>query len=61
MTLERLCTNFGDFWAKSVGVVSKNVFDKSWPGGGVRGGPCEKSGLEVVNWPQCMCVCANLA
>ena len=48
MTLERLCTNFHDFRAKSVGVVSKNVFDKGRPGGGARGGLCEKSGLKVV-------------
>ena len=48
MTLERLCTNFRDFTAKPVGVVSKNVFDKGVPGGGARGGPCEKAGLKVV-------------
>ena len=57
MTLERLCTNFRDFRAKSVGVVFQNVFDKGRPGGGARGGPCEKSGLEVVIWhPRCVCV-----
>ena len=28
--------------------MSKNVFYKKHPGGGARGGPCDKSGLEVV-------------
>ena len=28
--------------------VSKNMYDKGGPGGGARGGRCEKSGLEVV-------------
>ena len=33
------------------------MFDKGRPGGGARGGPCEKSGLEVVIWhPRCVCV-----
>ena len=48
MTLERLCSNFRDFWAKSIGVVPKNVFHKGRPGGGAIGGACEKWGLEVV-------------
>ena len=42
MTLERLCINLCDFLAKSVGVVNKNVFEKGWPGGGARGGPCDR-------------------
>ena len=42
MTLERLYINT---------VVSKNAFDKGGPGGGARGGPCEKAGLEVVIYP----------
>ena len=48
MTLEILCTDLCDFRAKSVGAVSKNVFNKKRPGGGTRGGPYEKAGLEVV-------------
>ena len=33
------------------------MFDKNRPGGGARGGPCEKSGLEVVIWhPRIVCV-----
>ena len=56
--MDRLCTNFRDFRAKSVGVVSKNVFDKGGPGGGARGGPCEKAGLEVVIYPP-RSVCAK--
>ena len=56
MTLEILCTDLCDFRAKSVGAVSKNVFYKKRPDGGARGGPCEKSGLEVVIWhPRSVC------
>ena len=41
--------------AKSVGAVSKNVFNKRTDGG-ARGGPCEKSVLEVVIWhPRSVC------
>ena len=57
-SLEILCrpTDLCDFRIKSVGAVSKNVFDKKRPGGGARGGPCEKSGLEVVIWhPRSVC------
>ena len=40
MTLEILCTALRDFRAKSVGAVSKNVFCKSRPDGGVRWDRC---------------------
>ena len=46
-----------DFWRKSVGAVSKkSVLDYNLPGGGARGGPCDKSGLEVVICTQGVCV-----
>ena len=45
-----------DFRTKSVRAVSKSVFDSNRPGGGARGGPYEKSGLEVVIWhPRTVC------
>ena len=50
MTVEILSTDLRDFWTKSVGVLSKNMFCKYRPHGGARTGPCEKCGAEVQKW-----------
>ena len=56
MAVEILSTDLHEFWTKSLGVLSKNVFCKSWPHDGARVGPCEKAGLEVVIWhPRSVC------
>ena len=56
MSVEILPTDLRDFWTKSVGVLSKNVFCKYWPHGGARTGPCEKCGAEVLKWhPESVC------
>ena len=55
VTLEILCT---DFRGKSVGAVSKSVFNKNRSGGGARGRPCEKSRLKVLIWHR-RSVCAK--
>ena len=39
-SVDILCTDLCDFWAKIVGAVSKNVFCKNRPQGGARRGSC---------------------
>ena len=51
-----MCIDLCTSWAKSVGAVSKNMYYKKRHDGGARGGPCEKSGLEVMIWhPRSVC------
>ena len=51
MTIEILCTDLRDFWIKSEGVISKNVFYISRPPGGAIKGRCEKCRAKVFPWP----------
>ena len=48
-TVEILCTKLSDFWLKSVGVLSKNIYWKIRPHGGARRSACEKCWVEVLN------------
>ena len=51
MTIEILCTDLRDFWIKSQGVISKNVFYISRPKGGAIKGWCEKCRAKVYPQP----------
>ena len=58
MTIEILCANLRDVWAKFVGVMERNVFSKNRPHGGAIPGLCRKCGSEVHCWPP-RSVCAK--
>ena len=51
MTIETLFTDLRDFWIKSKRVMSKNVFDISWPPGGAIKSRCVNCRAKVFPWP----------
>ena len=56
MTIEILCADLCDIWAKFVGVTERNVFCKNRPHGGAIPGLSRKCGSEVHCWhPRSVC------
>ena len=56
MTIEILCADLRDVWAKFVGVTERNVFCKNRPHGGAILGLSRKCGAEVHCWhPRSVC------
>ena len=49
ITIEILSTNLHEFWTKSVGAVSRNMFCKNQPHDGATTVLCEKFWAEVRN------------